>query len=56
MERDQLFNSIAALKAQEKDLLDFVKRNEAMDNERAEKIKNEAKVSWKNFPEKPAGK
>jgi hypothetical protein len=48
LKRDRLLNSIAALKAQEKDLLEFVKRSEAADPDKAVKLKSEAKASF--FP------
>jgi hypothetical protein len=44
LKRDRLINETAILKAKEKDLLDFIKRNEAVDPEKAVKLKSESKV------------
>lgn len=46
LQRDQLSKGIGNLKSREKDLLEFVKRNEALDPEKAEKLKTDAKVRW----------
>lgn len=47
LKRDQLSNGIVSSKEREKDLLEFIKQNEAMDPEKAEiKLKSEAKVGF----------
>lgn len=46
LKRDQLSNGVVSLKAKEKDLLDFIKRNEAMDPEKTVKLKSDAKASF----------
>lgn len=39
-------NAIASLKIQEKDLLDYIQKNEAMDPVKAAKLTSDAKVNW----------
>lgn len=46
LKRDQLSNGIVSLKKQEKDLSEFIKQNEAMDPEKAVKLRNEANVGF----------
>lgn len=42
-------NATESLKTQEKDLLDYVGKNEAMDPQKAEKLKGDEKVSLIDF-------
>ena len=44
LKRDQLSNEIVSLKEQEKDLLEFIKQNEAIDPEKAVKLRRDSKV------------
>lgn len=44
LKRDQLLNEIETMRAKEKDLLEFVKQNEALDPDKAVKLKRDAKV------------
>lgn len=51
LKRDSLVNAIAIAKAQEKDLLDYVQKNEALDPKKAVKLKDDAKVSIIDSPQ-----
>lgn len=45
LKRDSLANGIVSLEAKQRDLSDFVKRNEAMDPEKAVKLRSDGKAS-----------
>lgn len=46
LKRDQLSNGIVSLKERERDLLDFIKQNEATDPEKAVKLRSEVNVGY----------
>lgn len=46
LKRDRLLNEIRSFRVREKDLLDFVKQNEAMDPEKAVKLKSDIKAGF----------
>lgn len=50
LKRDQLSNGIVSLKERERDLLDFIKQNEAMDPEKAVKLRSDANVGCAGLP------